>query len=160
MKQGGEWGSFWPYNYLPFAYNESAAAQYFPFTEEEARARGFQWRTVVEEAPDVKKVVSAADLPDSIREVTDEILQIAIRCAVSGKPFRIIKPELEFYRRMGLPLPRVHPEERHKRRMSLRNPYRLYPRTCAKCAKEMQTAYSPERQEKVYCEECYLHTVY
>ena len=93
-------------------------------------------------------------------DVPDDVLEWAILCEVTKKPFRIIKTELEFYRRMGLPLPRVHPEERHKRRMSLRNPYRLYPRTCAKCAKEMQTAYSPERQEKVYCEECYLQAVY
>jgi len=43
--------------------------------------------------------------------------------------------------------------------MELRNPRKLYSRKCMKCEKDVQTTYSLERKETVYCEECYLETV-
>ena len=57
---------------------------------------------------------------------------------------------------MNLPIPHLHPDERHKDRMALRNPRKLWKRTCDKCVKEIETSYAPDRPEKVYCEECYL----
>lgn len=36
----------------------------------------------------------------------------------------------------------------------------LYARECAKCATQIQTSYSPDRPEIVYCEQCYLKEVY
>lgn len=44
--------------------------------------------------------------------------------------------------------------------MALRNPRKLWKRQCGKCGKEIQTTYSPERPETVYCEGCYLSVVY
>jgi len=49
---------------------------------------------------------------------------------VSKKPFRIIKEELDFYRKYNLPIPRLHPDQRHLERMKLRNPRNLYTRIC------------------------------
>ena len=160
MKSTGEWGSFWPYEHLPFAYNESAAQDYYPLDRSEALARGFRWRDVEDEKPDVKKVVPASQLPDQLSEVPDEILDWAIVCEATDKPFRIIKQELNFYRRMQLSLPRIHPMERHRRRITLRNPYELWKRTCTKCNQDTQSTYAPERPETVYCEECYVKEVY
>jgi len=156
----GSWGKFWPYKYLPFAYNESAAMDFFPLTKEEAVAQGFRWREENEEKMEVTKIIPADQLPDAISDIPDDVLNWAIRCSISGKPFRIIKQELDFYRRMNLPLPRAHPTERHKWRMSLRNPYRLFDRPCGKCEQKIQTTYAPERPEVVYCEDCYLKEVY
>ena len=31
---------------------------------------------------------------------------------------------------------------------------------CAKCEKEIESTYAPERPEIIYCEECYLAEVY
>ena len=31
---------------------------------------------------------------------------------------------------------------------------------CGTCGKEMETSFSPERKERVVCEECYLKEVY
>ena len=160
MKRTGEWGKYFPYQTLPFAYNESAAQDYFPLSKEEAIRKGFRWRDIEEEPPDVKKIVPADKLPDSINDIPDDILDWAIACSATGKPFRIIKQELDFYRRMRLPLPRLHPEERHRRRMAMRNPYMLWKRSCANCQNNIQTTYSPDRTEIVYCERCYLETVY
>ena len=71
-----------------------------------------------------------------------------------------MKPELAFYRKMQLPMPHFHPDERHDRRMALRNPRKLWDRTCEKCRAAIETTYSPERPEIVYCESCYLKEVY
>jgi len=99
-------------------------------------------------------------LPDSIDDIPDDVVNWAIECEVTKRPFRIIKQELDFYRKMKLPIPHFHPDERHRRRMAIRNPRKLWKRECGKCGKEIQTSYSPERSEKVYCEECYLAEVY
>jgi hypothetical protein len=87
-------------------------------------------------------------------------LNWAIVCSVTGLPFKLVKQELDFYRRMGLPVPRIHHDERHKRRMTLHNPPRLWDRECAKCQQPIATSYAPDRPEIVYCEECYLREVY
>lgn len=160
MKSSGEWGTFWPYQTLPFTYNESAAQDYFPMTKEEAIKRGFRWRDLHETPPEAKNTLNAVELPDSIDDVSDDILHVAIKCSATGKLFKIIKQELDFYRKMKLPLPRLHPEERHRRRMAQRNPIYLWTRACANCKKEIKTTYRPERPETVYCEECYLQEVY
>lgn len=109
--------------------------------------------------PYVDKMLNANDLPN-ITEVSDDILQQAILCEVTGKPFRIVKPELEFYRKYNLPLPHKHPDQRHIERMQLRNPRKLFERTCDQCGTVLQTSYAPERPEIVYCEECYNKAIY
>jgi hypothetical protein len=105
-------------------------------------------------------MVKAKDLPESIQDVSDDILNKVIICEISWKPFRIIKPELEFYREHNLPLPHKHPDQRHLERMLLRNPRKLRARKCAKCWTDIQTSYAPERPEIVYCEACYNKEIY
>jgi len=158
--QAGEWGAFFPIELSPFAFNETIAQEYFPITEQEAEKRGWQWREEKDEIPKVSKVIPASALPDSIDDIPDDILNWAIECETTKRPFKIIKQELEFYRKMKLPIPHFHPDERHRRRMALRNPRRLWTRPCMKCGKQMETTYAPERPETVYCEECYLKEVY
>ena len=121
---------------------------------------GFKWSTYQNPAPQVSKTIPADKLPDNISDIPDDILNWAILCEVSGKPFRIIKPELEFYRKHNLPIPRRHPDQRHLDRMKLRNPRKLYDRKCDKCWKDIKTTYNPERPEIVYCEECYNKEIY
>jgi len=79
-------------------------------------------------------------------------------CAGSGV-YRILPQELEFYRKMNLPLPRLCPDCRHYERIKQRNPLKLYKRKCDKCGKEILTTYSPDRPEIVYCEACYLREI-
>jgi len=108
----------------------------------------------------VSKTIPASALPLSIDDVPDDILNWAITCEATSRPFKIVKRELEFYREHRLPVPHFHPDERHKRRMALRNPRRLWDRQCAKCQKPVSTTYAPDRPEIVYCEDCYLKEVY
>jgi hypothetical protein len=157
---GGEYGEFFPIALSPFAYNETVAQEYFPMTKEEVLAKGWKWRDQIDETPDVEKTIPAEKLPASIKDTPDDILNWAIKCKETERPFRIIKQELEFYRKMNLPIPHFHPDVRHKRRLALRNPRKLWKRECGSCGEEIETTYSPERQEKIYCEKCYLAEVY
>ncbi|NUJ98007.1 hypothetical protein HGA92_04450 [Candidatus Gracilibacteria bacterium] len=120
----------------------------------------FKWSNYETPFPKVEKIIPASKLPENIADIPDDILNWAIECEVTKKPFRIIKEELAFYRKHNLPIPRRHPDQRHLDRMSLRNPRHLYSRNCDKCGKEIQTTYAPERPEIVYCEECYNKEIY
>lgn len=159
MTSTGEWGEFFPRDFCSFGYNETIAAEYFPLTKEEALAKGYAWKDISDEKLDVEKTIDAKLLPQQIAEVPDDILQWAVTCEVSGRPFKIIKQELDFYRQLNIPVPHLHPDERHNRRMTLRPSRVFYDRSCFKCGKQITTTYAPEK-EKVYCEECYLATVY
>ncbi len=160
MQNTGEWGEFFPVRISPFCYNETHAQDYFPLTKEAVLKRGWKWKENDNTIPKVDKIIPANKLPDDIKDIPDDILNWAIRCEVTNKPYKIIPQELKFYRDHNLPIPRRHPDQRHKDRMSLRNPRKLWSRNCDKCTKEIQTTYSPERPEKVLCEECYLKEVY
>lgn len=160
MESTGEWGEFFPASLSPFAYNESIAQDQYPLTKEEVKSKGLNWRYNKDEIPEVEKIIPAKKLPSSIKDIPDDILNWAIECDVTKRPFLVVKQELDFYRRMKLPIPRLHPDERHKRRMALRNPRKLWKRQCEKCSADIQTTYAPERPEIVYCEKCYLKEVY
>jgi len=43
-------------------------------------------------------------VPIDIKDVDDSIFQKVIICEKTGKPFRIIKAELDFYRKNNLPI--------------------------------------------------------
>lgn len=160
MKKDGQWGEFFPASFSPFGYNDSMAADYFPLTKEEALEKGFHWNDYINPKPIGMKTIVAKDLPESIQEVGDEILEWVIECEKDQKIFKIIAQELKFYRRHNLPLPRLCPDCRHYERKALINPRKLYVRECAKCDMPIQTSYSPDRPEIVYCEQCYLKEVY
>ena len=160
MKKNQEWGEFFPTALSPFAYNETVAHEYYPLSKDEAVQRGYQWSEYMEPKPDVEKIISASQLSQTIDAIPDDVLQWAIECEVTRKPFKIIKQELSFYRTQGMALPRRHPEQRYKDRMAQRNPRKLWERQCQKCAKKIQTTFAPGRPEIMYCEECYLKEVY
>jgi len=163
MKKTGEWGEFFSASISAFGYNETEANDYFPLTKEPALKKGFNWSDYNSPAPVVERVVTKEfmlQLPDNIKEIPDEIINWAFTCQKSGKLFRIVKKELDYYRKNNLPLPRLHPDERHKERIALRNPRILYDRNCMKCGAEIKTTYSPDRPEIIYCEVCYLKEVY
>jgi len=194
-----KYGEFFPPELSPFCYNETIAQEYFPKTKEQALQEGYSWKEPEEKniIPDIK----TQDLPDHIKDVDDSIIGKIIQCEHSKinqdntleptcnemctRGFKIIKEELQFYRRMNLPLPRLCPNCRHFQRLKQRNPLKLWKRTCqcqgkqgknpnnpniyqnqtihfhgnSPCPNEFQTSYSPDRPEIVYCEECYNQEV-
>ena len=155
MKKTGEWGEFFPSKFSPFAYNETVAIEHFPLTKEEALKQGYRWKNP--DAKEYKKQIYK--IPALIKEVPDTIVDEVLACITCGKNFKIIPEELKFYRQQALPIPLKCHDCRHKDRSKLRNPRNLYARTCQNCHKSIETTYSPESPEVVYCEDCYLKIV-
>ncbi len=155
MLESGEYGEFFPLSMSWFPYNDSNASIEFPLTKEEVLEKGWSWQEESKNEIDLSKLSVLSDVPDNIKDVSDDILNSVIICEKTGKPFKITEFELNFYRRKNLPLPIIHPFERIKNRFSFRVPSKLWQYPCSKCGKEMDSGYSPEKKEIVYCEECY-----
>ena len=160
MQNTGEWGKFFDSKFSLCGYNETVAYDYYPLTKDEARKKGFRWREAIDDIPAVEKIIPAEDLPDSIDDIPDDVLNWAIKCKETDRPYLINSPELEFYRKINIPIPRFHPDIRHQKRMESMNPHVIWDRQCSKCSKPIKTTYSPDRPEIVYCESCYLQSVY
>jgi len=157
MRETNEWGEFFPSRISPFTYNETLAAIDYPLTKNEALSQGYTWKDKDEKE---YQPATLGNIPENINEVPNSIIKEVLACENCGKNYKIISQELDFYRKTGLPIPRKCPDCRYKARVSMRNPRKLWNRSCDKCAVEIQTSYSPERPERVYCEKCYLEAVY
>lgn len=157
--QGRAWryGEFFPYDLSPFGYNESTAMQYLPITKDQALAQGFAWK---DPEPNPHKITMTADkIPDKLGDVSDSVIKEVLGCATCNKPYRVIVQELALLRKFDLPVPRACPDCRAQERMSRLAPPFLFDRACAKCSRAIQTSYSPDRPERVYCEACYQDEV-
>jgi len=147
------YGEFFPQEFSPFAYNESQLQALFPKTKEQAEELGFFMRE--QPVKEFSITLKASELPDSIDEVKDDILNQVIGCANCGKAYKIVAMELQFFKHVRLPLPRTCVECRFQTRNKLINPPVFYDRICAKCQNPIRTTYAPNRPEIVYCEQCY-----
>jgi hypothetical protein len=160
MISTGERGEFFNPAVSPFGYNETVAYEHFSMEKTQAIWLGFNRSDYIAPFPQADKIIQAKDLPKDIKEAFDDILTQTIECEITHKPFKILKPELEFYRKNAIPLPRRHPDQRHMDRMKRRNPRKLFDRKCNKCGTDIMTCYAPERPEIVYCENCYNKEIY
>ncbi|MBI5411953.1 hypothetical protein HZA43_02115 [Candidatus Peregrinibacteria bacterium] len=156
MVERGEWGEFMPIQHSFFHYNDTVAQEYFPVTKEVARSRGWKWK----DANSKEYAPQHYVISEAIQDVPDTVMNELLACTQCGKNYKIIAQELAFYRKMNIPIPRECPDCRHRARLKLRTAYKLYSCACAKCSAPIQTTYSPDRPEIVYCEQCYLKEVY
>ena len=156
MQKEGEWGEFFPISISPFTYNETVAQEYFSLTKDEALNKGYKWK---DEEINERPIYTKVDVPEFIGDVSDDIVREILTCESCGKNYKIIPQELKFYREMNLPIPRKCPDCRHKERIALRNPRKLWKRNCMKCGVGIETTYAPAREEIVYCEKCYLESL-
>ena len=177
-----KYGEFFPVEISPFTYNETVAQDYFPITREEAIKMGYRWRD--KKVSEYVTTMQALGLPDDLENVTDSITEEIIGCLHKGKcqehcsgAYKITKNELNLYRQIGVPLPRLCFICRHEARLKKRNPMKLWHRSCmcgstgspqmttdhehnGKCQNEFETTYAPDRPEIIYCESCYNKEVY
>lgn len=169
MQTTGEWGEFFPAELSPFGYNESVAYDYFPLSENEAKKRGFQWHDGENKNTYVGPFYTPLPIEDYDEKIVgfetaqnniNALLAGIIECEVTKKPFKIIKQELVFYIENHLPISTKHPDQRHKDRMSHRNPRHLTERSCNECGMKVMTTYPANRPEKILCEACYRKIVY
>ena len=117
MLSRGEYGDGPGFEFSAQAYNFSIAQISFPLSDEEIKNLG----GYVAKDPDTnagnQEFLTSDQIPQTIEETTDEILTKAIKCEITGRPFRIVSSELEFYRKTKLPLPSIHPSVRMEGRI-------------------------------------------
>ncbi len=152
-----EWGEYFPAHLSPFAYNETIAQEYFPLTKEEAIARHLNWK---EDEQTAVYQGSNFQVPESIAEVSNDICEKVLSCEISKKPYKVNQKELEFYRNMGVPVPRTAFEVRHLERLKEKGPMYLWERECSNCHSVVSTNCSPEKYAAIICEKCYMEGVY
>ncbi|PIR68602.1 hypothetical protein COU49_00040 [Candidatus Nomurabacteria bacterium CG10_big_fil_rev_8_21_14_0_10_35_16] len=158
-----KFGEHFPNSFSDFAYNEGAAADFFPLTKEEVLSRGYRWKE--KEKKNYDTTLKSSDLPETIGEVGDSILDEIIECSENGSQysvgaFRVTNNELAFYRRMDLPIPRACFDIRHMHRINKLPFFKSYQRKCDKCGIDVETPYDANYAPIIYCETCYQQEVY
>ncbi len=106
MKSTGEWGQFLPAKYAPHYYEESQAHEFL-----DQRAKIKDQRSGVQTL-DKRELRCEDDIANVEVEKVDGIVW---ECCLTGKPFKLVRQEVEFYRQQNIPLPRIHWQERLKR---------------------------------------------
>lgn len=154
MKQTGEWGEFFPKAISPFAYNETSAQEFYPLDEKTALAQDFRWQPKLPGSFE-KQTISWEKIPNSIENVSKSIVKEILSCTQCEKNFKIIEPELRFYKNQSIPIPRLCIDCRYYARKALINPRKLWERQCGcdvkdhghagSCSAVFQTTYGPER---------------
>ena len=180
------YGDFFPMDFSPYAYNETIAQTYIPKTKEGALKLGLKWREPEEKQYNITK--KAGDDFKENDNTDEQILKEVYECEHFGKcndhcatAFRIVPQELQFLKKMGLPLPRLCPFCRRAERVRLKNPLHLWHGICQcagaeskngvyrntithshgtlPCANEFETPYDNDRKEIIYCENCYNNEI-
>ncbi len=153
--QGRTWsyGEFFPLKQSLFGYNETTAQKFFPKTKEQALAEGYYWYDEVPQS--YAPTFLAKDLPDTIAETKDTILQEVIECETCKRGYKIGQMELGLLSKMKIPIPHSCPKCRMNYLFSRFDPMKLWKRNCMQCNKEINTPYAPDRKEIVYCVDCY-----
>jgi len=118
-----------------------------------------KWRTRDKEVnvPDDMNIMK--DVP-SIDDISDDILNKALICEKTWRPFRIIPQELEFLRKKWFPIPSTHHEVRIDTLLKQRPVWELHVGNCDKCSKDMLSVFSGEIDYRVYCPECYKNYMF
>ena len=60
----------------------------------QALSKNFNWSDYEAPNPQVEKIIETNEVPDTVSEIPDDILNWAIKCEITEKPFKIIKPEI------------------------------------------------------------------
>jgi hypothetical protein len=147
------YGEFLPTELSKFPYNKSNAMRFFPKTKEQVLQDGYEWDDT--ENPSNPITIKSANLPDTILDTIDSILNEVIECGSCARGYKIVKGELDLLRKLGLPIPHECPKCRENARFARMTKPGLYHRACDKCSAPIYTPYAPGRPEIVYCVKCF-----
>jgi len=162
MTQDKQRGEFFPVASSTFCYNETVAQDNRPLTKEEVLARWRKWQDqeFFVNIPEGLEKIQGKDLPATIAEIDDDIIHKVIICEETGKPYRIVQQELDFYRKHNIPLPARHQDVRQAEVLRKRMPRGFHIINCAHCDKETLSVYPQDSWYNVYCESCYAKEIY
>jgi hypothetical protein len=173
------YGEFFPEEFTPFSYNQAMIGDMYPLEKDVAIAKGYRWHD--SEAREYDTTMKGGDLPDSVKDAPETVMNELIECERCKKAYRIIASEFAFLKRMGISLPRRCVSCRLSLRFAKINRPTYYRRQCEclsenektekyinfsshahgsdRCTNEFETAYTSDRPEIVYCEQCYQSEV-
>lgn len=159
MLKRGEYedGLDFPFSAQP--YNFSSGYTTYPLTDEQIVEFGGYIASEPDSNVGDMVVIETKDIPQTIEETTDVILDTALICEKTKRPFRIVPTELAFYRNMKLPLPTIHPTPRMRVFADLKPTSKKYQAICAKCHKGIDSMFDPKDGYMLYCETCYQQEV-
>ena len=160
------YGEFFPIEFSPQTLKHTWARELYKLSDEKIADWGYRDGKLTTETRYVPTLMSE-DLPDGIGNVTDSILGEIVKCKHSLScndcpgAFKLTHKELDFYRNMNLPLPRLCFNCRNAELLKWRNPFRLHERKCNKpnCPNIFKTTYEPSNPQVVYCDTCYKELV-
>ncbi len=170
-KNGCEYryGEFYPIELSLFGYNETLACEQILLSKEEALNKGYKWQDNLQRTTK-KETLLPQNIPDSIKDISDNVIQEILSCVECKRNYKIVQNELIFYKKMQISIPRKCFYCRHANRIKHTNPFKLWHRSCmcdktnhgheGNCLNEFETSYAPERPEIVYCEKCYQQEIY
>lgn len=159
MRADGEYGEFFPLSISIFGYNNSISYDDFSLSCEEVLAKGWKWENT-QSGTRGKGTYDMENLPETIGEVGDNMLEEVFTCADTGLNYKMIKRELEFYRKHNLPMPNRAPDTRQRLRLAKRNKKQFNASDCSKCAVRIYTTLDPEKYTHILCDKCYKKEVY
>ncbi|MCA9364002.1 hypothetical protein KC727_02175 [Candidatus Kaiserbacteria bacterium] len=161
-------------DYFPLTKEEALAAGYTWYDRPQS-----EYQVTVESDDLPQSIAETTDdiLKETIRCKTQESEEAKRENPMCATAFRLVPDELALYRKLGIPVPDKCLTCRRKERFKVRNPRKLWKRKCqcagehsdngryqntvahahgdGHCQNEFETSYSPDREEIVYCEECY-----
>jgi Zn ribbon nucleic-acid-binding protein len=153
-----KYGEFFPPEFSPFPYNDSNANKFIEKNRKQALKEGYYWRDKIENH--YKKTIEIKDIPETIGETRESILNETIECISCGWGYRITLGEFNLYKKLNMPIPIKCFRCREARRFALMNKPKSYKMNCAKCGKEIITMHDPKWKRIIYCVECYQQEVY
>jgi len=121
MKKAGEYGEFFPVKYSPFGYNETVADNTYPLDKESAEKRGFNYFENLQITKD-RGTITPEQIPGNINDIEDSFLKGILTCEATGRNYFVTRDELNFYRKMQIPIPRKCFLARHQERLLKRKP--------------------------------------
>lgn len=160
MLESGEYGEFFPLSFSSFSYNASLSNIIYNIPKEKVLELGGWWYDEKINLPEDIKLIKAEEMEPDIKNVTENILDIGIISEGNGKPFKIVKDELDFYRRKNIAIPTLTPYERIINRFKYVNNFRVFKDKCFSCHKEILSSYVTKDGFKPYCDDCYKKEIY
>lgn len=155
MLERGEYADGVGIEFSAQAYNFSIAQIAYPLPIETIKKLGGYIGSEPESNAQNIEILKTDTIPATIDEVSSDILSKGLECNITRKPFRITESELNFYRKIKMPLPRVHPSVRTDRLYEIGIVGKKFKTTCKKCNNETFSIFNPKENFLLYCESCY-----
>ncbi len=162
MQKYKERWEFFPTEMSPYCYNESVAFEYFSLSKQESLDRKYRRKDelVTINIPENAETIESEDIVQDPNTRGLDLTKKVLICQKSKRPYRIIEDELDFYQKMNIGIPKLHPDERHYNRIARKPDKDLHLKTCNNCGEEHLSVYPQDTKLTIYCKKCYDKEIY